>query len=176
MRYKLIFLVIVFVFNSCASYQKDHIISIDPKDIHKLDFIGFYNIPGIGQNKLVYNQLTGVITRFSNDPDNETNFGKFVEFKHRYLHQDKGKIKYEEFYTVYGMLGEVLVDFFGELDVYMEIGKTGGSGPVYKLHQSDILLCVWSYEKSDFLIDYFDCKPVKYNGVYWYSPEKIVSK
>lgn len=159
----------------CVPQTEISEVGIDLDDIYKLDFIGYYKLSRSPEiSVLVRNQLTGVVTRINNDPDNSTNFGKFIEFKHKYLHQKDGEIVYEEFFTIYGMLGEIYIDFYGELDSFMEIGTTGRSGPIQENISSDILMCAWSYKKTEYLEEYFGCKPVKYKGVYWYHPEKII--
>lgn len=116
----------------------------------------------------------GKVNRVSDNPFNQTNFGKFVELEHNETYLDKKKEKSVTFYTVYAFLSEVTVEKGDLVAAGDIIGKTGKSGPLAdQRYESEFLFCLYSYNDEPIIRSWTKCKPVKKFGVYWYDPARL---
>jgi hypothetical protein len=170
---KLSVLILIFIFSmqlyslTTKSFLNNKGVIINFKDYKESFGMGFKT----DAFEKVNNFNTGIVNRFSNDPNNNTNLGIFVEVK--------VEIEKSVYYILYCMLSEINNDIkenkLLEKDSY--IGKTGPTGPLSKIFKdSNICIAVYSFNKDNKIEKLSNSNAFLQHEVYWYNPTFVMNK
>lgn len=118
----------------------------------------------------VFSMFDGEVYSASDDPNNKTNLGKFINIQHKLIDNDTSeKI---DLYILYANLSEV---YFKEKQQVKQgdiVGLTGNSSPIIK--RNELLLCFYTLKDSEYLKRLCKSDAMFMWGVFWWNPKAII--
>lgn len=120
----------------------------------------------------------GRMCRYSDDPENRTNLGRFVELEHEFRYTEGDQQKVFHFYSVYAMLSEIKVinGLVRKSDVIGCAEPSGATGPLRKIAPKDsFIFGYYSKERNQYFEKACNDQPMYLHGVYWYDPKSLTA-
>lgn len=113
--------------------------------------------------------IPGTVHRSSNDSENETGFGRFVETRHEHQYVFKGREVIAEFFILFANLEQVDVHTDQIITGGQQIGVVGDSSSRY-WPDNKLMLAVYTQNDAPILRLWSGGDPVEVAGVLWWNP------